>query len=131
MEYKPNIEAVEAWLNAGGSEIVFDVIRRKGWEVNVSTRWELDPDFVAISSRKKGHEHTDVNGNRSGYEQTAAVLSAFFGVTSYGFHGCGKYPIFKAGDQKRMSEWSLLDICGFCEIIMFVRESTAKPASSG
>ena len=131
MDYKPNFEAVEAWLNAGGSEIVFDVIRRKGWQVTVSTQWELNPDWVAISSREKGHERTDVNGNRSGCEQTAAVLSAFFGVTSYGSHGCGKYPIFKAGDQTRMSEWSLLNICGFCENIMFVRESTAKPASSG
>lgn len=131
MDYKPNFEAVEAWLNAGGSEIVFDVIRQTGWRVTVTPMWELDPDLVAISSLSKGNEGTDVNGSKDGYQQTVAVLSAFLGIRSYGLNGCGNYPIFKAGDQKRLSEWSLLNICGFCETIMFVRESTAKPASSG
>ena len=122
---------VEAWLNAGGSEIVFDVIRRMGWRVTVADDWELSPEWVAISSRSEGSERTDANGNRSGYEQTAAVLSAFLGIRSYGLNGCGNYPIFKAGDQKRLSEWSLLEIFDFCETVMFTYESTKNTASSG
>ncbi len=131
MKGKLDLEVVEAWLNAGGSEIVFDVIRRMGWRVTVADDWELSPEWVAISSRSEGSERTDANGNRSGYEQTAAVLSAFLGIRSYGLNGCGNYPIFKAGDQKRLSEWSLLEIFDFCETVMFTYESTKNTASSG
>lgn len=132
MKGKLDFEVVEAWLNAGGSEIVFDVIRRMGWRVTVvADDWELSPEWVAISNRSKGSERTDVNGNRSGYEQTAAVLSAFLGIRSYGLNGCGNYPIFEAGDQKRLSEWSLLEIFDFCETVMFAYEPTKKTASSG
>lgn len=132
MKGKLDFEVVESWLNAGGSEIVFDVIRRMGWRVTVvADDWELSPEWVAISSRSEGSERTDVNGNRSGYEQTAAVLSAFLGIRSYGLNSCGNYPIFEVGDQKRLSECGLLEIFDFCETVMFAYESIKKPLRAG
>ena len=131
MKGKLDFEVV-AWLNAGGSEIVFDVIRRMGWSVTVADDdWELSPEWVAISSRGEGDSRTDVNGNRSGYEQTAAVLSAFLGIRSYGLNSCGDYPIFEVGDQKRLSECGLLEIFDFCETVMFAYESIKKPLRAG
>ena len=108
----------EEWLNAGGAEIIFEVVRRYGWKITLEKEWELKDSIVSVSDRDT--KQISLNGSKNAYDKVFAVLSAAEGIASYGRHSQGRYPIFESGDDAKM--WSLhfdriLELCDYSRCI--------------
>lgn len=86
--------------------ILFDVIRARGWAIEVEEDWDIDPTLVAIANRR--NKSICVNGSKAPSLQAIAV-------TAIVRCGCGifypfeeyHYPTFhdKSVDDLRDSDW--------------------------
>ena len=76
-DYIPDKPTVAAWLINGGAEIVLEVIRRKGWKVEVlpEDNWDFLPEIVVVADRVRNT--MEINGAKGPYIQAmfaAAVV---------------------------------------------------------
>lgn len=113
------------WLNAGGAEIVLEVVRRLGWSVEVESaeKWDLQSDIVAVGDR---NENTVwVNGESSPWLQAVATvaiarsrfkLSVPYGDIEYSM------PFFHAGEL--LDENEVHDIDRFIDMARYSSEAT-------
>lgn len=128
--YEHDKATVDAWLLNGGAEIVLEVIRRKGWTVEVVPvdEWEFLPDVVVAADRV--HGEISVNGAASPYHQAmfaAAVVEGIDAVPdepesfSAGWKRW-KYPLFCEHDK--FLKCSTSRCTSFCDKIRLSSEAT-------
>lgn len=101
MDEHINKPAICKWLNNGGAEIVLDVLRRNGWEIETLTGddWEFVDDGVVVGSRN--HKKMYICGTKGPWAQ------AFFAAMLYNGHepardtsrGSHELQMIREGDQ--------------------------------
>lgn len=130
--YEPNITALKPWLNAGGAELVLDVVRRMGWPVYIGDEWADSSDVVAISGYVRGCESISINCKKSGYKQAIAAVAACQGMRSYlRRDDIGFYPVFRDDSESRMSPWDIRSVLNFCDIVRLSVEAAEQAQRKG
>lgn len=111
------------WLNAGGAEIVLEVVRRMGWTVEVASEWDLHPDIISIGNSEKCA--INVDGTKKPYLQAVAVVATAvneffrrFDLDSTEW----KFPIFYVGEKLYSSDAG--EIERFIETVRYSSEAT-------
>lgn len=126
--YEPDKTTVDAWLLNGGAEIVLEVIRRKGWTVEVvpEDNWDFLSEIVVVADRVCNT--MEINGGKSPYQQAmfaAAVVRNVYVVPDKPYRDSDEawrrryYPMLFERDRFTVS------ICTyFCDSIRLSSEAT-------
>lgn len=98
-----NLLQYEDWINAGGVEIIFEVVRGLGWIVDIDTEEEeaaWGSDVIADASGIS--QAIFLNPAKSAFEQAASVVEIAVNHFSRPEHR--GYPIFRDSDMTRLLE---------------------------
>lgn len=114
------------WLDAGGAEIVLEVVSRMGWTVTVmgAEKWVFQPDIISAGDSEN---HTiEVDGTKKPYLQAVAVVATAvneffrqFDLDSTEW----KFPMFHVGEKLYSSDAG--EIERFIETVRYSSEATS------
>lgn len=88
-------------------EILFAVMRARGWEIIVEDDWDIEPTLVAIGNRYG--KSVSVNGSKDPVLQAIAV-TAIVRLHTGSFCDNNFFPTFREGSENHFykCEWNLI-----------------------
>lgn len=120
------------WLNAGGAEVIFEMIRRIGWAVEVvdENDWVYAPESGKVSIASQERRTVSVCSTFEPYMQAQAVVATvvcdFARVLRFRNHGGYRYPVFHVGEH--LDPFDRLELDRFLEAARLASEATMSLA---